>query len=174
MRVRIRDFKQKTKLVESPVYPCRKGVRFSPPPPKENYPKISDSFSFYGYAGVFNFSTTNENYPDAEKNRRPDSFYFDLSAYIGLDSEDKKRTARASAAFYCVVLPYIRRVHKKSADIRKGFKIITYRTIMNSAQALQRRTPCRAALRFVFFRCLKLPFIYSIHAAYQTVFKSIF
>ena len=64
---------------------------------------------------------------------------------------DKKWTARASAAFYCVVLPYVRRVHKKSADIRKGFKIITYRTIMNSAQALQRRTPCRAALRFVFY-----------------------
>ena len=78
-------------------------------------------------------------------------FIFDLSAQIGLDSADKKRTARASAAFYCIILPYVRRVHKKSADIRKGFKIITYRTIINSAQALQRRTPCRAALRFVFY-----------------------
>lgn len=31
---RIRDIKRLTKLVESPAYSCRKGVRLSPPPPK--------------------------------------------------------------------------------------------------------------------------------------------
>ena len=31
---RIRDFERLTKLVESLAYSCRKGVRFSPPPPK--------------------------------------------------------------------------------------------------------------------------------------------
>lgn len=32
---RIRDFKRLTKLVESPAYSCRKGVRLSPPPPNK-------------------------------------------------------------------------------------------------------------------------------------------
>jgi len=32
---RIRDTKRLTKLVESPAYLCRKGVRLSPPPPNK-------------------------------------------------------------------------------------------------------------------------------------------